>query len=268
MEKAFLNENGVSTHSRLKAAAGGQAAVSPRLRVSTHSRLKAAAAALVQPSPKLVSTHSRLKAAAAPPAARIRKGFHASVSPSCGERLWDEYSTALVCFFRPVNLLIVKEQNAIANLRGFGCVPQVGDLYDEGVAEHVGGGFRAVVFYFAPPFAAQVVEAQAVGCGVVGGEQFGFQFHPLVGCDIAFEYGILYAHAVVEAVLCYAPQPRCTFGVLQRDVIGNQHQHGCSPLGSLKNGLGTRKGSLKNGLRGIQRIRNAFGVHHPCKHLT
>ena len=60
----------------------------------------------------------------------------------------------MVCLFRPVNFLIVKEQNAIANLRGFGCVPQVGDLYDEGVAEHVGGGFRAVVFYFAPPFAA------------------------------------------------------------------------------------------------------------------
>ena len=101
-----------------------------------------------------VSTHSRPKAAAAPPAASIRKGFHASVSLSCQERLWGEYSTALVCLFRPVNFLIVKEQNAIANLRGFGCVPQVGDLYDEGVAEHVGGGFRAVVFYFAPPFAA------------------------------------------------------------------------------------------------------------------
>ena len=146
---------GVSTHSRPKAAAYSQIYRQRPLHVSTHSRPKAAAPAdLAAAKAWIVSTHSRPKAAAAPPAARIRKGFHASVSPSCGERLWDEYSTALVCFFRPVNLLIVKEQNAIANLRGFGCVPQVGDLYDEGVAEHVGGGFRAVVFHFAPPFAA------------------------------------------------------------------------------------------------------------------
>ncbi len=123
--------------------------------VSTHSRPKAAARVVHSLQNRaVVSTHSRPKAAAAPPSASIRKGFHASVSLSCQERLWGEYSTALVCFFRPVNLLIVKEQNAIANLRGFGCVPQVGDLYDEGVAEHVGGGFRAVVFHFAPPFAA------------------------------------------------------------------------------------------------------------------
>jgi hypothetical protein len=70
-----------------------------------------------------------------------------------------------------------------------------------------------VVFYFAPPFAAEVVKTQAVGFGLVGGQQFGFQLHPLVGREVAFEYGVLYANAVVEAVFGDAAQAGLAFGV-------------------------------------------------------
>ena len=55
---------GISTHSRLKAAGGVSLCRVSYLSVSTHSRLKAAGAmAYLQLLPRYVSTHSRLKAA-------------------------------------------------------------------------------------------------------------------------------------------------------------------------------------------------------------
>ena len=70
-----------------------------------------------------------------------------------------------------------------------------------------------MVFYFVPPFAAQMVKAQAIGFGLVSGQQFGFQLHPLVGREVAFEYGVLYAHAIIKAVFGDAAQAGLAFGV-------------------------------------------------------
>ena len=53
------------------------------------------------------------------------------------------------------------------------------ELENKRVAQGVGGGFAAVVLYFAPRVTAEVIKAQAVAFRVVEFEQFGFERYPL-----------------------------------------------------------------------------------------
>ena len=45
-----------------------------------------------------------------------------------------------------------------------------------------------MMFHFITPFTTQVIKTQAVARGVVGFQQFVFQYDPLVRRDITFKY--------------------------------------------------------------------------------
>ena len=85
-----------------------------------------------------------------------------------------EYGTLLFAILDFYKQLIVKEQMFIAKPAAFSRELQVGDSHDQRILEHIYRRFGAVVLHLAPPFAAQVVKAQAIGFGVISFQQFFF----------------------------------------------------------------------------------------------
>ena len=81
------------------------------------------------------------------------------------------------------------------------------------------------MLYFAVIVIAQHIEANAVVRFIHFGADQMLELDELGGIHLAFEHGILYANAVVKALLGNTPQPPLSLRIFYLYIIRDQNKH-------------------------------------------